>query len=620
MGAGIFVGRIGGLAIALGVGAAIYGGSAVAWADDSPSSSSTGSESAGAASTGSAGPARTSGRGSAKAASNHSRPTPDATVRTPSSRSTLSAVAESTPASTSESAPALPAAADRVSTLLKTSTPAPAATAPNAPSLLPETPETPVAPVAVTALSVLPGAVLPAAAQNTGVIMGPSGVPIPTAEQVKTIYDLYVVPNSPPGTVPERLVTPEGLYPITGVKSLPLSVSVNEGNQILYDEIVRQIAEGNTATVFGYSQSAIISSLVMNPDNAGCVNTPTCGIELGAPVNFVLVGNEMNPNGGFLSRFPGLDLPSLGIPFYGPTPPDSFTVTNYTLEYDGFADFPRYPLNVISVLNAGLGIIFVHTKYLDVTPEQIENAIALPTSAANQHYYIIPTENLPLLEPLRLIPVIGDPIADLLQPALRVIVNLGYGDPKYGWSNTGYANELTTFGFLPDVDWGEVGQLFLSGVAQGVTDFVADISPGGSMWQDLAAHVSAAAANFTLPDLSPAGIVGAVGGIIDTVQTVITNAANFISNAAASLYAALLPTVDIINATAVVLPAYAADLFLGGIQAALSADSIGGFIAGLIDSVGLPISAAAGLITTSALIEALVVMQAVLGVFTGVVK
>lgn len=618
MGAGIFVGRIGGLAIALGVGAAIYGGTAVAWADDSPSSSSTGSEAAGAASTGSAGPARTTVRGSTgtstRAASNHSRPTPDATVRTPSSRSTSSAVSEPTAASTEASTPALPAVADRVSTLLKTTTPAPAGTTPSVPSLLLEAPVVPEAPVAAQAL------VQPAAAQNTGVIMGPSGVPIPTAEQVKTIYDLYVVPNSPPGTVPERLVTPEGLYPITGVKSLPLSVSVNEGNQILYDEIVRQIAEGNTATVFGYSQSAIISSLVMNPDNAGCVNTPTCGIELGAPVNFVLVGNEMNPNGGFLSRFPGLDLPSLGIPFYGPTPPDSFTVTNYTLEYDGFADFPRYPLNVISVLNAGLGIIFVHTKYLDVTPEQIENAIALPTSAANQHYYIIPTENLPLLEPLRLIPVIGDPIADLLQPALRVIVNLGYGDPKYGWSNTGYANELTTFGFLPDVDWGEVGQLFLSGVAQGVTDFVADISPGGSMWQDLAAHVSAAAANFTLPDLSPAGIVGAVGGIIDTVQTVITNAANFISNAAASLYAALLPTVDIINAIAVVLPAYAADLFLGGIQAALSADSIGGFIAGLIDSVGLPISAAAGLITTSALIEALVVMQAVLGVFTGVVK
>ncbi len=47
--------------------------------------------------------------------------------------------------------------------------------------------------------------------------------------------------------------------------------------------------------------------------------------------------------------------------------------------------------------------------------------------------------------------MIGTPIADLLQPALKVLVNLGYGDPAYGWSNNGYANVQTTFGLLPDV-------------------------------------------------------------------------------------------------------------------------------------------------------------------------
>ncbi|WP_366847736.1 hypothetical protein [Mycolicibacterium sp.] len=31
----------------------------------------------------------------------------------------------------------------------------------------------------------------------------------------------------------------------------------------------------------------------------------------------------MNPNGGFLSRFPDLNLPALGIPFYGAAPEDS---------------------------------------------------------------------------------------------------------------------------------------------------------------------------------------------------------------------------------------------------------------------------------------------------------
>lgn len=177
----------------------------------------------------------------------------------------------------------------------------------------------------------------------------------------------------------------------------------------------------------------------------------------GTPVNFVLVGNEMNPpNGGMLSRFPGLNLPSLGLPFYGATPENAFPpTTNYTLEYDGFADFPRYPLNVLSVLNAGLGIIFVHTKYADLTSQQVNSAIPLPTTDPSQKYYIIPTSNLPLLEPLRLLPVIGNPVADLLQPALKVIVNLGYGDPpQYGWSTNGFANQQTTFGSSPPMSTG----------------------------------------------------------------------------------------------------------------------------------------------------------------------
>lgn len=68
-------------------------------------------------------------------------------------------------------------------------------------------------------------------------------------------------------------------------------------------------------------------------------------------VDFVLVGNELNPNGGFLVlihhhrlRAPALDLPSLGIPFYEATPADARRLSHdhHTLEYDGFADFPRY--------------------------------------------------------------------------------------------------------------------------------------------------------------------------------------------------------------------------------------------------------------------------------------
>ena len=75
--------------------------------------------------------------------------------------------------------------------------------------------------------------------------------------------------------------------------------------------------------------------------------------------------------------------------------------------------------------------------------------IQLPTSGpTTTTYYIIPSDNLPLLNPIRGIPIIGNPIADLLQPDLTYLVNLGYGDPLYGWS-TGPANVPTPAGLFP---------------------------------------------------------------------------------------------------------------------------------------------------------------------------
>lgn len=579
MSAARFIGRVGGLAVALGVGAAAFSGSAVAWADDSSSTSHA-------------------QHSSAKAT-----------------------------ASTSRTRPASPNAAVRAHTT-KVDTPVGAAVAPamtaratGTPGSLTSAPKAPVAPIdasldlallgyarretavargttaaAASTTTPAPAALVPAlSATATSLVMGPSGVPIPSADYVNAVYNLYIQPNSPAGTIPQVVFTPEGLYPITGVKSLPLNTSVDQGLEIIKLTADPLFTAGDPVTIFGYSQSAIISSLYSQqlleqpipPDN----------------LNFVLVGNEMNPNGGFLSRFPGLKLPSLGLDFYGATPENAFPTTNYTLEYDGFADFPRYPLNFLADLNAGLGIVFVHTTYAKLTSTQVAGAIPLQTTDPTQKYYIIRTENLPLLEPLRLVPLIGNPLADLVQPALKVLVNLGYGDPKYGWSNVGYANVETPFGFLPKVNIGEVVELFIKGVAQGVSDFVSDFSPGGSFWTELN--------SIKLPSFGPVTLPTSPGGILNAVKDVTTAVAEAISNAAASLYAALLPTADVINAIVMMLPAYDVTLFLDGIQQAIG----GSPIAGLINSIGRPLAADVGLVTTAGLIEVLVLLQAIAGVF-----
>jgi hypothetical protein len=99
--------------------------------------------------------------------------------------------------------------------------------------------------------------------------------------------------------------------------------------------------------------------------------------------------------------------------------------------------------------------------------------------------------------------------------------------------------------------------------------------------------------------------------IISALQTATSDIAYNISNSAAALYAAALPTADIVNAIVTMLPAYAVNLALSGIQQALSGDVING----LINAIGLPLAASVGLATTAGLIEALVVLRAAQGFF-----
>ncbi|CNH20196.1 PPE family protein [Mycobacterium tuberculosis] len=166
--------------------------------------------------------------------------------------------------------------------------------------------------------------------------------------------------------------------------------------------------------------------------------------------------------------------------YSGGTPSNDYPTVIYTGEYDGFADFPRYPIDVLADVNALMGVLYVHNLYPTFTDAQLASAVELPTSGPTMTtYYMIPTENLPLLEPLRAIPVIGNPIADLLQPDLRYLINWGYGDPAYGYS-TGPANVVTPFGFLPPHSATvALRHDLVIGAQQGIAAAAADLRAGG---------------------------------------------------------------------------------------------------------------------------------------------
>ncbi|WP_156766982.1 PE-PPE domain-containing protein, partial [Mycobacterium sp. E796] len=275
----------------------------------------------------------------------------------------------------------------------------------------------------VAALAATGGAATSAADPPVTLVLGGSGMPIPPATFVANVVSKYVAPNFPVGLV-QALSLPAGEYPDSGIKDLMQNISIARGVTILNNAIQQQLAAGNTVNVLGYSQGANIAALEMQLlDPAG---TPS-----NLPINFVLLGNSMNPNGGWDARFPGLSLPTLGFSTLGPMPTNDFVTKVYTLEYDGWADFPQYPIDIFADLNAVVGMVTTHGGYENLTPTQINSATVLPTQGATTTtFYMIPSQNLPLLDPVRHIAYVGNPIADLVQPVLRPLVNWGYGDPN----------------------------------------------------------------------------------------------------------------------------------------------------------------------------------------------
>jgi hypothetical protein len=296
-------------------------------------------------------------------------------------------------------------------------------------------------------------------------------------------------------------------------------------------------------------------------------------------VHFVLVGDPQNPNGGFENTF---DFPAgntsaytaFGIPLLPPTPSDLYPTDIYTIEYDGIADFPHYTTNLLSDLNALVGVFLAHFTYLDITPDQINSAVLLPGSEALTgegltDYYMIPDDNLPLLEPLLLIPGIGQPLYDLLEPDTQILVNLGYGSITEGW-NQGPANVPSTFGLFPDINQTQLSDALSNGWQQGVTDALHDLQSPVSYQDQVAPLLPFANSLYTWgfapenPSFTDVvdGLLKDIGFPVSdaTLSSSPTDIINDISSTLSYDYSSLLPVADAINVFLTGLPAYDANI------------------------------------------------------------
>jgi hypothetical protein len=293
-------------------------------------------------------------------------------------------------------------------------------------------------------------------ADDTAIVLGPGGFGDPPPLYVDAVQNLYLDQLGYGGYTLEPLDTPEGGVLPTNL--LDSTTEVITAVQDLNTAILAGTANGGDVTVFGYSESATVAmyeetllSLTgdVNPDQ----------------LTFVLVGDPSNPDGGLYERL---------VP--GVTEDFPYQTDVYTQEYDGFADFPQYPSDTLADLNALAGMLYDHLTYADLTPQQIADAIPLETTGGDTDYYIIPTDYLPLLEPLRLMGEPGNQLADLLQPDLSILVNLGYGNlsETEGYS-LGPANVATGFGLMPNVDPTQLAIALGAGLQQGITDAANDI-------------------------------------------------------------------------------------------------------------------------------------------------
>jgi hypothetical protein len=259
-----------------------------------------------------------------------------------------------------------------------------------------------------------------------------------------------------------------------------------------------------------------------------------------------------------------------------------------------------------------------HFTYLDLTPDQINNAIELPGSEALTgegltDYYLIPNDNLPILEPLLLIPGIGQPLYDLLEPDTQILVNLGYGSITEGW-NQGPANEPTTFGLYPDIDQTQLSDALSNGWQQGVTDALNDLQHPVSYQDQVAPLLPFANSLYTVgaapedPSFTDVvdGLLKLVGFPVSDV-TLSSSPTDIVSDITSTLsydYSSLQPLADAIKDSLTSLPAYDANIATDQLDA-------GNFLNAILD----PSSANTALVPYDLLVGAEVPLFAALGTF-----
>jgi PE-PPE domain len=335
-------------------------------------------------------------------------------------------------------------------------------------------------------------------------------------------------------TVLNQLITAVEAQPFSPTKLLVLgelnTVLALVGDANLVDLRIPVVAGfGLGAFAAGMAYPQVLEQLANQPNGEDGESSSVLGSITVLPL--ILLRNPGRANGGLFAR--GYPLAALaGIDTVtpdtevsnsiDPTTPPLFEIAGLalgganlipikvdgTVEYDPLSDFPAW-FNPVSLLNAGAAGLF--PTYIlrgltlagalealsDQSSPQIAEALAGVAAGdplALNLYLTLPTDSLPLLEPIRL-PVdflnlvtganFNNPLATALDPALKILTNLGFTDvdQENGYERTlDQADVITPFGTLPsNVDWnrvpGDVFAALLTGIEQAVQEGIISPTP-----------------------------------------------------------------------------------------------------------------------------------------------
>ncbi len=212
---------------------------------------------------------------------------------------------------------------------------------------------------------------------------------------------------------------PAQAKPVTGPNSLTLTESVNQGVTNLKTDMataLTQIGPGETVTVVGLSAGNLVVDeylryLVANPATAPSKSQ----------LNVVIVadGNRVWLN---KNRYDQI----LKYNFQAP-PQTKYNTTVVTGEYDGFADFPDRPWNLVADVNALAGTIVVHVPVMFADLSKVpSNYITTSTNSLGgvTTNYLVPAATLPIVDLF--------PFLKPQEAKLKKIIDAGYtrNDPN----------------------------------------------------------------------------------------------------------------------------------------------------------------------------------------------